>query len=140
MTVMLSSLCHDAAFGVGSIELLGQCRRSQGWLGLRRAWPSRRCMDRGAADDPIWVPLIQRPVRTAGPRRLHGPWLDARRVCALDVLAGIWVWQDKPRGARLGLATTPLALALGIGFALPFLLLPAPIRAALVVAGWRSLG
>jgi hypothetical protein len=60
-------------------------------------------------------------------------------VCALDVLAGIWLWQGKRRGARLGLATTPLALALGIGFALPFLLLLAPIRAALVVAGWRSL-
>ena len=60
-------------------------------------------------------------------------------VCALDVLAGIWLWQGKRRGARLGLATTPFALALGIGFALPFLLLLAPIRAALVVAGWRSL-
>jgi hypothetical protein len=58
---------------------------------------------------------------------------------ALDVLAGIWLWQGKRRGARLGLATTPFALALGIGFALPFLLLLAPIRAALVVAGWRSL-
>jgi hypothetical protein len=61
-------------------------------------------------------------------------------VCALDVLAGIWLWQGKRRGARLGLATTPLASSLGIGFALPFLLLLAPIRAALVVAGWRSLG
>jgi hypothetical protein len=60
-------------------------------------------------------------------------------VCALDVLAGIWLWQGKRRGARLGLATTPLALALGIGFALPFLLLLAPIRAALVIARWRSL-
>jgi len=60
-------------------------------------------------------------------------------VCALDVLTGIWLWQGKRRGVRLGLATTPFALALGIGFALPFLLLLAPIRAALVMAGWRSL-
>jgi hypothetical protein len=60
-------------------------------------------------------------------------------VCALDVLAGIWLWQSKRRGATLGLATTPFALALGIGFALPFLLLMAPIRAGLVIAGWRNL-
>ena len=60
-------------------------------------------------------------------------------VCGLEVVAGIWLWQGRRRGARLGLAVTPFALALGSGFALPFLLLPAPIRAALVVAGRRSL-
>jgi len=60
-------------------------------------------------------------------------------VCALDVLAGVWLWQGKRRGARLGLATTPLALALGFGFALPFLVLLVPIRAGLVLAGWRNL-
>lgn len=60
-------------------------------------------------------------------------------VCALDVLAGVWLWQGKRRGVRLGLATTPFAFALGLGFALPFLLLLAPIRAALVLAGRQSL-
>jgi hypothetical protein len=60
-------------------------------------------------------------------------------VCALDVLAGVWLWQGERRGARLGLATTPFALALGVGFALPFLLLLVPIRAGLVLAGWRAL-
>jgi hypothetical protein len=61
-------------------------------------------------------------------------------VCAADVLAGIWLWQGRRRGAVLGLATTPVALALGAGFALPFLLAGVPIRVALVVAGRRSLG
>jgi len=60
-------------------------------------------------------------------------------VCVLDVVAGAWLWQGRKRGATLGLATTPLALALGAGFALPFLLMPAPIRAALVLARRRSL-
>jgi hypothetical protein len=60
-------------------------------------------------------------------------------VCALDVLAGLWIWQGKRRGARLGLATTPFTLVLGIGFALPILLLLAPIRAGLVLAGWQGL-
>jgi len=60
-------------------------------------------------------------------------------VCAVDVVAGIWLWQGRRRGAVLGLATTPVALALGVGFALPFLLAGVPIRTALVLAGRRSL-
>lgn len=60
-------------------------------------------------------------------------------VCSMDVVAGIWLWQGRRRGAWLGLATTPLALGLGAGFALPFLLVGAPIRALLVLAGWRRL-
>ncbi len=60
-------------------------------------------------------------------------------VCALNVLAGAWLWQGRRRGAVLGLVLTPVTLALGAGFELPFLLGPAPIRAGLVVAGRRSL-
>lgn len=61
-------------------------------------------------------------------------------VCALDVVAGMWLWQGRRRGAVLGLATDPIALVLGAGFALPFLLAGVPIRAALAFAGreaWR---
>ena len=60
-------------------------------------------------------------------------------VSVLEVVAGAWLWQGRRLGARLGLATTPLALGLGAGFALPFLLVGAPISAALVLAGRRSL-
>jgi hypothetical protein len=60
-------------------------------------------------------------------------------VSALDVLAGAWLWQRKRRGARLGLATTPIAFALGFGFALPFLLLLVLLRAGLVFSRWRDL-
>ena len=60
-------------------------------------------------------------------------------VCAADVVAGIWLWQGRRRGAILGLATSPVALALGAGFALPFLLAGVPLGGALVVAGRRSL-
>jgi hypothetical protein len=49
------------------------------------------------------------------------------------VLAGIWLWQGRRRGARLGLTMTPLVLILGVGFALPALLLLAPTRAALIL-------
>lgn len=60
-------------------------------------------------------------------------------VCALQVIAGAQLWQGRRRGAQLAVATTPLALGLGAGFALPFLLVGEPIGAALVVVGRRSL-
>jgi hypothetical protein len=61
-------------------------------------------------------------------------------VSALEVVAGTLLWRRRRRGAWLGLATTPLALGLGVGFDLPFLLVGAPLSAALVVAGRRGLG
>jgi hypothetical protein len=60
-------------------------------------------------------------------------------VCALDALAGIWLWQGRMRGARIGMLTSPLAFILGLGFALPFLLVGVPIRLGLTWAGRRSL-
>jgi hypothetical protein len=60
-------------------------------------------------------------------------------VSALDVLAGVWLWQGRRQGARLALLTNPVAFLLSLGFALPFLLAGVPIRAALLLAGRRSL-
>lgn len=60
-------------------------------------------------------------------------------VCALDMLAGAWLWQGRKRGLRLGLATTLPATILGLGFALPFLLVGIPIRVILALAGRRTL-
>jgi hypothetical protein len=60
-------------------------------------------------------------------------------VCALQAVAGAWLWQGRRRGAQLAVATTPLALGLGAGFALPFLLVGEPIGAALILVGRRSL-
>lgn len=60
-------------------------------------------------------------------------------TCAADVLAGRWLLRGRRRGAGLALATTPVGLALGIGFALPFLLIGLPIRAGLIVLGRRAL-
>lgn len=60
-------------------------------------------------------------------------------ICALDVLAGIWLVQRRRRGFGLGLATAVPQFALGLGFALPFLLVGVPIRVLLAIAGRRSL-
>jgi hypothetical protein len=61
-------------------------------------------------------------------------------ISALDVIAALWLRQGRSRGARLGLATTPLTLALGAAFVLPLLIAVAPVRALLVLAGRRGLG
>lgn len=60
-------------------------------------------------------------------------------TCALDVLAGIWLWQGRRRGALLALGTNPIGLVLGWGFALPFLLAGIPLRVALIIAGRSTL-
>jgi hypothetical protein len=91
------------------------------------------------------------PMTPWGFRSMSGPFegLGAKRfsmlgwsfvaVCALDALAGIWLWQGRRRGARIGMLTSPLALILGAGFALPFLLVGVPIRLGRTWAGRRSL-
>ena len=60
-------------------------------------------------------------------------------VSAADVVAGVWLWQGRRRGATLGLATSPLLFALGVVSRVPFLLLTAPIRAAGVLVGRAGL-
>jgi hypothetical protein len=79
------------------------------------------------------------PFEELDPRAFTALGIALIGVCALDVVAGAWLWQGRRRGAALGLATSPAALALGAGFALPFLLAGVPIRVALVLAGRRSL-
>jgi hypothetical protein len=101
-------------------------------------------LDRYARDGelpmtPFGFRSLSGPFEQLGPDAFTALGWALVGVCAVDVLAGIWLWQGRRRGAWLGLATTPLALGLGAGFALPFLLLGAPIRAALVIADRRSL-
>jgi hypothetical protein len=60
-------------------------------------------------------------------------------VCALDVVAAALLWRGRRDGAMLGVSTTPVAMILAAGFALPFLIVGVPLRVALVLAGRRSL-
>jgi hypothetical protein len=55
-------------------------------------------------------------------------------ACAVEAVAGVWLWQGRRRGATLGLAVTPATLVLGMGFALPFMLAPVPVRTGIVLA------
>jgi len=59
-------------------------------------------------------------------------------VSAVDAAAGRWLWQDRRLGRVVGLATTPVSLGLGLLFQLPFLIVVAPLRAALVIVDSRQ--
>lgn len=60
-------------------------------------------------------------------------------VSIVDVLIGRWLRQGRPRGAALALVMAPLSLALGWLFALPYLIVMAPLRAIAAVVVWRDL-
>lgn len=79
------------------------------------------------------------PFEQLGPERFTALGWALVGVSALDVVAGIWLWQGRRRGLGLGLATTVPAFMLGAGFELPLLLVGVPLRAVLDMAGSRSL-
>jgi hypothetical protein len=60
-------------------------------------------------------------------------------VSIVDVVIGRWLWQGRQRGAALALVLAPLSLALGWLFALPYLLVVAPLRAIAAAVAWRDL-
>ena len=80
------------------------------------------------------------PFEQLGPETFTALGWTFVAVCAADVVAGVGLWRGRRWGARLGLATSPLALALGVGFDLPLILLGVPVRVALVLVGRRSPG
>jgi len=60
-------------------------------------------------------------------------------VSIVDILVGRWLWQGRRRGAVLALVMAPVSLALGGLFALPYLIVMAPLRAIAVVVARRDL-
>ena len=88
---------------------------------------------------PFGFRSMSGPFEALGPDRFAALAWTLVGVSALDVLAGAWLWQGRRRCLRLGLATTLPSLALGAGFALPFLLAGVPLRVGLAWAGRRSL-
>ena len=58
---------------------------------------------------------------------------------AVSVVAGLLLWRGQRRGAQLGLLVDPVVFALGLGFALPLLLIGVPVRSGLVLVGmWQA--
>ncbi len=59
-------------------------------------------------------------------------------VSAASVAAGVLQWRGRRIGVWLGLAADPIAFGLGVGFALPLLILGVPVRAGLLILGLRQ--
>lgn len=109
-------------------------------FGIGGAWATEHFRRHGELPMTPWgFRALAGPFERAG----DGPFValgwSLVAVCVLDVVAGAFLLQGRRRGAALGLATTPAALVLGAGFALPVLLIGIPIRVALIVLGRRSL-
>ena len=60
-------------------------------------------------------------------------------VSIVDVMIGRWLWLGRPRGAVLALVMAPVSFALGWLFALPYLIVMAPLRAIAAVVAWQEL-
>jgi hypothetical protein len=88
---------------------------------------------------PFGFRALSGPFERLGPDAFSALGIALAAVSALNVVAGMWLWRGERRGLRLGLATFAPTMALGIGFALPFLLLGIPISIVLAVAGRRTL-
>ena len=60
-------------------------------------------------------------------------------VSIVDVMIGRWLWRGRPGGAVLALVMAPVSFTLGWLFALPYLLVMAPLRAIAAFVAWRDL-
>jgi hypothetical protein len=89
---------------------------------------------------PFGFRLLAGPFERLGTTPFVGLTLALAVVSILDVVAGLWLWRGRRGGARLGLATSPVVFALGVGFAVPILLVTVPIRVALILSRRRRLG
>jgi hypothetical protein len=92
---------------------------------------------------PFGFRLLGSPYPAIGTERLTSlgwafAWLLVG-VSGLDVLVGRWLWQGRRRGATLALLLAPVSFALGWLFALPYLLVMAPLRAIATILAWRQL-
>jgi hypothetical protein len=90
-------------------------------------------MARGASD------RSGRSVRTADAGAVRRARLGARGRLSLGGRRWNLAVQGRQRGAVLGMVTSPVALGLSAGFALPFLLAGVPMRVVLILAGRRDL-
>ncbi len=122
LRVAAISLASDAVFGVLMPAALYKLNRD-GQLPMT----------------PFGFRAYSGPFEQLGNRGFTALGLALMGVTAANVAAGILLWRDDPRGAPIALAAAPASFALAFGFALPFLIVPVPIRAALIAWARRDL-
>lgn len=109
-------------------------------FGFGAVWSLRHLARHGELPmTPFGFRAFSGPFETLGTSRFTAlGWLFVG-VSAVEAVAGLWLWRGERRGAAVGLATTPLAVGLGVGFALPFYLMSIPVRLALLALDRRTL-
>lgn len=87
---------------------------------------------------PFGFRAFSGPFEALGTSRFMVLGLAFVGVCAVQAIAGFWLWRGDRRGEVLALASTPFAVALGAGFALPLYLISIPIELGLLALGRRT--
>jgi hypothetical protein len=82
---------------------------------------------------PFGFRAFSGPFERLGQRRFALLGAALMGVSALNAVAGVWLIRGRRRGAVLGIALTPLATVLGLGFALPLWLAPIPLRTVVLL-------
>jgi hypothetical protein len=106
-------------------------------FGLSVPWVLAFLAENGYLPMMFWFRAMGGPFEGLGRGAFVVAGLMLVAVSLLDVIAGVLLWRGRHSGALLGLATDPIAMALGWGFALPLLLIGVPVRALLVLTGLR---
>lgn len=95
--------------------------------------------DNGNLPTLFFFRALSGPVEELGRQGFLAAGFVLVAASAVSVLAGLLLWRGERRGVQLGLLVDPVAFVLGLGFALPLLLIGVPVRAGLVLAGlWRA--
>ena len=95
--------------------------------------------DNGYLPTLLFFRALSGPVEELGRTGFLAAGFALVAASAVSVVAGLLLWRGQRRGVLLGLLVDAAAFALGLGFALPLLLIGVPVRAGLVVAGlWQA--
>ena len=88
---------------------------------------------------PFGFRALSGPFEALGPRVFSILGVAFAAVCAVDVVAGILLWQRRRVGLALGFVAAVPQFLLAVGFALPFLIVGVAVRIALSWIGRREL-
>jgi hypothetical protein len=109
-------------------------------FGLGAAWATLHLRQNGELPLTPWgFRAMAGPAEQLGTDAFSVLGFALAAISALNVLAGGWLWRGERRGLRLSQATFVPTMLLGVGFALPFLLIGLPIAAVLGFLGRGSL-